>query len=149
MTLRSLFPHAPQTASISPHLPVIFRACKRNFNYKQFSPDMPTSKPNLQVSCNFSRWEQSRSTENSRPGGRGLRSREWVGREDSAKQMYSEKQRQEMTGQGSWWFYFLILLPSLIRLQPRVTFLKFLITTMPPLLSLFGLSVSYLRYQDS
>lgn len=106
MTLRSLFSHAPQTASISPHSPVISRAFKRNFNYKQFSPDMLTSKPNLQVSCNFSRWEQSGSTENSRPGSHGLRNREWVGRENSAKQMYSEKQtRNDRTE------FLMILLP--------------------------------------
>lgn len=42
-------------------LPVISRPFKRNFNNKQFSP---TSEANLQVCCNFTKWEHSGSTEN-------------------------------------------------------------------------------------
>lgn len=76
-------------------LPVISRPFNRNFNNKQFSP---TSEANLQVCCNFTKWEHSGSTENPGPAGSGLRSKEWVCREESAQQMQREKERQEKTG---------------------------------------------------
>lgn len=74
---------------------MITRPFRRNFNNEQFSPP---SEANLQVCCNFTKWEHSGSTENPGPAGSGLRSKEWVCRKESAQQMPRERERQDKTG---------------------------------------------------
>lgn len=118
-------------------LPVISRPFKRNFNNKQFSP---TSEANLQVCRNFTKWEHSGSTENPGPAGSGLRSREWVCREESVQQMQREKDKKSQDTE------FLVLLPPETRLLPGYPGM-FLITPHFSPLPLVGLSVSYLQHQ--